>query len=182
MCRSRNSIAWKRCLLTHNSSLTEPYGIMFTLQFLEFVTVCLQLKVCYLVEILQSNQVKRIAQHYINEYLIRMLNPLVVVDFRFIWILACVMSSELTFEIVMKFLNSSVFLEFDVNVFKAILSIQRFFQSDRIQRGHRKKTSLLITHMKECRFEIGQWKTKTADSGLQTTDFLNICASSSPNS
>ena len=76
-----------------------------------------------------------------------MLNPLVVVDFRFICILACVMSSVFTVEIVMKFSNGSVFLEFDVNVFKAILSIQRFFQSDRIQRGYREKKnhrSLLI--------------------------------------
>ena len=35
---------------------------------------------------------------FINEFIIRMLNPLVVVDFRFICIPACIMSSEFTLE------------------------------------------------------------------------------------
>ena len=35
---------------------------------------------------------------FINEFIIRMLNPLVVVDFRFIFIPACTMSSEFTLE------------------------------------------------------------------------------------
>ena len=36
------------------------------------------------VRILQSSQVKRTPQDYINEFIIRKLNPLVVVDFIFI--------------------------------------------------------------------------------------------------
>ena len=47
-------------------------------------------------------------QDYINEFIIRKLNPLVVVDFRFMsihfCILACVMSREFTRESVAKFL------------------------------------------------------------------------------
>ena len=35
---------------------------------------------------------------FINEFIIRILNPLVVVDFRFICIPACIMSSEFTLE------------------------------------------------------------------------------------
>ena len=66
---------------------------------------------------------------FINEFIIRMLNPLVVVDFRFICIPACIMSSEFTLEREQWnfYLLMIRFLEFYVNVFKAILSIQRFF-------------------------------------------------------
>ena len=57
---------------------------------------------------LQLSQVKRTPQDYINEFIIRKLNPLVVVDFRFMsihfCILACVMSREFTRESVAKFL------------------------------------------------------------------------------
>ena len=52
---------------------------------------------------------------------------LVVVDFRFICIPAFIMSSEFTIEREQWNFYLLRFLEFDVNVFKAILSIQRFF-------------------------------------------------------
>ena len=67
---------------------------------------------------LQSSQVKRTPQASINEFIIRKLNPLVVVDFRFIsaFLHACVMSREFIREAVTKFLPAQ-FPEFDVNVF-----------------------------------------------------------------
>ena len=37
-----------------------------------------------IVLVLQSNQVKRTPQEFINEFIIQKLNPLLVVDFRFI--------------------------------------------------------------------------------------------------
>ena len=40
----------------------------------------------------------RIGIMFVNEFIIPMLNPLVVVDFRFICIPACIMSSEFTLE------------------------------------------------------------------------------------
>ena len=55
---------------------------------------------------LQSSQVKRTPQNSINEFIIRKLSLLAVVDFRFnhLYIIACVMSREFTRDSVTKFL------------------------------------------------------------------------------
>ena len=75
-----------------------------------------------------------------------MLNPLVVVDFTDIrpCIPACVMSSEFTRGVVMKLLPAQ-FLKFDVNIFEAVWSIQRYDNLTEYKEVILKK-SLLITH------------------------------------
>ena len=83
---------------------------------------------------------------FINEFIIGMLNPLVVVDFRFICIPACIMSNEFTLGREQWNFYLLRFLEFDVNVFKAILCIQRFFNLTEYREVSLKR-SLLITHM-----------------------------------
>ena len=64
------------------------------------------------------------------------------------------MSSEFTREVVMTFLFYQLsFLEFDVNVFKAIRSIQRFFNLTEYREVIVKKNHCSVG-MQECRFEF----------------------------
>ena len=65
-------------------------------------------------------------QDSINEFIIQ--NPLLVVDFRFIFTFLHVqwaVNSHARY--LWKYFYQLIFLEFDVNVFQAILSIQRYF-------------------------------------------------------
>ena len=65
----------------------ESYNCSFTFygDRTELSTVCVINFILHKVDLqLQSNQVKRTPQEYINEFIIQKLNPLLVVDFRLI--------------------------------------------------------------------------------------------------
>ena len=86
-----------------------------------------------------------------NEFIIRKLNPLVVVDFRFIS--AFLMSREFTRETVTKFLPAKFpwiwckCLSKKLNPFKD-------FQSDQIQRSSRTILTAWLLRLQECRFKF----------------------------
>ena len=66
---------------------------------------------------LQSNQVKRTPQDTINEFIIRRLNPLVVVDCRFVYTFLHVQWAVNSHAIQLRNFYQLSFPEFDVNVF-----------------------------------------------------------------
>ena len=86
-----------------------------------------------------------------NEFIIRKLNPLVVVDFRIIY--AFLMRREFTREAVAKFLPAKVpwiwckCLSQKLNPFKD-------FQSDQIQRSSRTILTAWLLRLQECRFKF----------------------------
>ena len=96
----------------------------------------------------------RIGIMFINEFIIPMLNPLVMVDFRFICIPACIMSSKFTLEREQSNFYLLRFPKLDVNVFKAILSIQRFFNLTKYREVSLKKITAHYAYVKKGRFEI----------------------------
>ena len=115
---------------------------------------------------------------FINEFIIRMLNPLVIVDFRFICIPACIMSSEFTLEREQWNFYLLRFLEFDVNVFKAILSIQRFFNLTEYRAVSSKKSLLIIRMWKKADLKYWGQFNKTFTSVIFKCSYcFRICKS-----
>ena len=92
--------------------------------------------------VLQSTQVKHTPQDYIDEFIIRKLNLLVFVHFRFISAFLYVHWSVNSH--IRQLLNfyQLIFLEFDVNVLEGILTFKDF-QSDQI---HRSSCQILTPH------------------------------------
>ena len=95
--------------------------------------------VCIFAHCLQSSHVKRTPQDSINEFIIRKLNPSVVVDLKIhLCIPACVMSSEFTREVVMKFLPAQFSAWIWCKCLQGTFTHSKIFLSDRIKRSYRK--------------------------------------------
>ena len=112
---------------------------------------------------------------FINEFIIRMLNPLVVVDFRFICIPACIMSSEFTLEREQWnfYLLMIRFLEFYVNVFTGVpngAARQNTRSSGRIWASWEKKP-WQISWLGNLNERLASWKIHAGSGWIKTYIF-----------
>ena len=74
------SLLWTVCLVPEMPKIITYTPYLYNTE----TSVKRALGYVLLVSVLQSNQVKRTPQEYINEFIIQKLNPLLVVDFRLI--------------------------------------------------------------------------------------------------